>query len=305
MHGDIKIRILQDKQTSLGKLDKKWLYLGVLTLIWGSSFILIKKSLIGLTPVQVGALRIVFTAIILFVAGSRKIREIKKGQWKWIAITGFLSSFFPPFLFAMAQTQIDSGIVSVLNSLTPINTLITGALFFGILTTKRQTYGVMIGLAGTLMLILKGAEFNPDQNYWYSILILLSTVGYALNVNILKKHLTDISALAVTTGNFVLIFLPAFIILCFTGFFQTVLHSPEMQRSLLYLTVLSVFGTAFAKVLFNKLIQIASPVFASSVTYTMPLLAIVWGLLDGEAFGFLQLTGGVIILLGVYLANHK
>ncbi|ETN94625.1 EamA domain-containing membrane protein RarD [Zhouia amylolytica] len=289
----------------MGVQGKKWMYLLVLTLIWGSSFILIKKGLVGLSAIQVGALRIVFTAFFLFSVGFKRMGEIKKQHWKWIALSGFLSSFFPPFFFAMAQTQVDSGVASVLNSLTPLNTLLAGTLFFGITTSRKQAYGVVIGFVGTLILILKGAEFNPDQNYWYSILIILSTLGYALNVNIIKKHLTDISALAVTTGNFVFIVLPAFIILWATGFFETVMASKEMQLSVLYVTILSLFGTAFAKVLFNKLIQIASPVFASSVTYTMPLLAILWGVLDGESFSFLQLMGGCIILVGVYLANNR
>ncbi|UNY99539.1 EamA family transporter [Zhouia spongiae] len=289
----------------MSEQGKKWLYLSVLTLIWGSSFILIKKSLVGLSPYQVGALRIVFTAFFLFSVGFKKMGEIKKRHWKWIAISGFLSSFFPPFFFALAQTEVDSGVASVLNSLTPLNTLLAGTVFFGITTTKKQAYGVFIGFIGTLILILKGAEFNPDQNYWYSILIIMSTLGYALNVNILKKYLTDISALAVTTGNFAFIVLPALVILWGTGFFETVMSSEAMQLSVLYVTVLSLFGTAFAKVLFNKLIQIASPVFASSVTYTMPLLAIVWGLLDGESFSLLQLLGGLVILTGVYLANNR
>ena len=155
------------------------------------------------------------------------------------------------------------------------------------------------------MLILAGAEFNPNQNYSYSILIVIATIGYALNVNIIKKYLNDISALAVTTGNFVFIFLPALVILYFTGFFETIFNSPEMQLSAFYIALLSLVGTAIAKVIFNKMVQISSPVFASSVTYTMPIVAVLWGLLDGEAFSFWQLIAAVIILIGVYLSNKK
>ena len=283
----------------------KWLYLLILTLIWGSSFILIKKSLIGLSAIQVGALRIIITSFFLLSVGTKTLKEIKRKDWKWIAWSGFLGSFFPPFLFAIAQTELDSAIASILNSLTPLNTVIVGILFFGVLVTRRQILGVIIGLIGTVILITKGAEFNQDQNYWYSILIIVSSVGYALNINILKKYLGNISALGIATGNFICILLPAILMLVYTGFFSTVFSSVEMQKGLIYVTVLSFFGTALAKVLFNKLVSVASPVFAASVTYTMPLMAVFWGVLDDEKLSIYQLLGGAIILLGVYLSNKK
>jgi drug/metabolite transporter (DMT)-like permease len=293
----------------------KWIYLIVLSLIWGSSFILIKKGLVGLTDYQLGSLRIVLTSIILFSVGFKSIREIRKKHWIWVAISGFVSSFFPPFLFAMAQNHIDSGITSILNSIVPLNTVIIGALLFAIGVTKRQIWGVFIGLAGTLMLIYGGMmiadggkiENSPagDTNFWYSGLIILATIGYALNVNIIKKYLNDISALAVTTGNFIFVFLPSLVILYYSGFFENIMSSPEMQIASGYILILALFGTALAKVVFNRLVQIASPVFASSVTYTMPIVAVAWGLVDGESFGFLQLIASGVILFGVYLANKR
>lgn len=289
----------------MSQKQAKWVYLIILSIIWGSSFILIKKSLIDLSAIQVGALRIIFTSFFLFIAGFKTVKEIKKEHWKWIAWSGFLGSFFPPFLFAIAQTELDSAIASILNSLTPLNTTIIGIALFGVLVTKRQILGVVIGLIGTVILIAKGAEFNPNQNYWYSTLIIASSIGYAFNINILKRHLNSLSALSIAVGNFVCILLPAVIVLIFTGFFSQVFSSPEMQKGLIYVIVLALFGTAFAKVLFNKLISVASPVFAASVTYTMPLMAIFWGIIDGESLSFYQLIGGAIILLGVYLANKK
>ncbi len=283
----------------------KWFYLVILSIIWGSSFILIKKGLVGLTDYQVGASRIVLTSIFLFSVGFKSLKKIKKKHWKWVVITGFVGSFFPPFLFAIAQGHIDSAVASILNSLTPLNTVITGIIFMGILTTRLQTVGVIIGFFGTFLLLLAGAEINPDQNYWYSILIIISTIGYAFNVNIIKKYLGNVDALAITTGNFIWIFFPALAILYYTDFFETIFESREMQISFVYVAILSLFGTAIAKVIFNRLVQIASPVFASSVTYTMPIVAVVWGLLDGEAFSFLQVVAAAIILLGVYLANKK
>jgi drug/metabolite transporter (DMT)-like permease len=285
--------------------QSKWFYLILLSIIWGSSFILIKKGLVGLTDYQVGASRIVLTSIFLFSIGFKSVKQIKKKHWVWIALSGFVSSFFPPFLFAMAQKHIDSSIASILNSFTPLATVIIGVVLFKIFSSKRQIWGVFIGLIGTVFLILAGSDLNQNQNYWYSLLIIIATLGYAVNVNIIKRYLSDISALAVTTGNFIFVFLPALMILYFSGFFETVFDSEEMQISLGYVAILSLFGTAFAKVVFNKLVQIASPVFASSVTYTMPIVAVAWGLIDGEAFNFWQVIAAVIILLGVYLANRK
>jgi drug/metabolite transporter (DMT)-like permease len=285
--------------------QSKWFYLILLSLIWGSSFILIKKGLVGLSDYQVGASRIVLTSIFLFSVGFKSIKQIQKRHWFWIAVSGFVSSFFPPFLFAMAQKHIDSSIASILNSFTPLATVIIGVILFKIFSSKRQIWGVLIGLIGTILLILAGSGLNPNQNSWYSLLIIIATLGYALNVNIIKKYLHDISALAVTTGNFIFIFLPALVILYLSGFFETVFDSQEMQTSLFYVAILSLFGTAFAKVVFNKLVQIASPVFASSVTYTMPIVAVIWGLIDGEAFSILQVLAAFIILSGVYLANKK
>ena len=283
----------------------KWIYLIILSIIWGSSFILIKKGLVGLSAYQVGAVRIVLTSIFLFSVGFKSLAKLKKKEWKWVAISGFVGSFFPPFFFAMAQNHIDSAVASILNSLTPLSTVVVGVLFLAMKNSKLQILGVFIGLIGTIMLLMAGAELNPGQNYWWSILIIISTIGYAFNVNIIKKYLSDTSALAITTGNFILIFLPALILLYWTGFFETILDSPEMQLSLFYIAILSLVGTAIAKVLFNRLVQIASPVFASSVTYTMPIVAVGWGVLDGESFGVVQIIAAGIILLGVYLANKR
>lgn len=292
----------------------KWLYLILLSLIWGSSFILIKKGLNGLTDYQLGSLRIVLTSIVLFGIGFKSLKQIKRRHWLWVVISGFVSSFFPPFLFAMAQKHIDSGVTSILNSIVPLNTVIVGALIFAISVTRRQVWGVVIGLAGTIMLILAGIYFGSDEtastngmqaDFWYSLLIVIATIGYAMNANIIKKYLNDISALAVTTGNFVFIFLPALVILWMTGFFEDIFDSKQMQIASGYIVLLALVGTALAKVVFNRLIQISSPVFASSVTYTMPIVAVAWGIFDGESFHITQLVASGIILYGVFLSNRK
>ena len=286
--------------------QQKWFYLIVLSLIWGSSFILIKKGLIGLSPLELGALRIIFTGFFLFVFGFKSIRTIEKKNWKWIIISGFLGSFFPSFLFAFAETEVDSGVVSILNSLVPLNTILFGLAVFKITSTKRQVFGVIIGFIGTALLIVNGAKLNPNQNYLYAGFVILATVMYAMNVNIIKKYLQNEKPMAIAVGNFAVIIIPAIIVLLFTDFFsQTIYKTETIIPSILYIVLLSLFGTALAKVLFNKLVQIASPVFASSVTYLMTLVAVLWGSMDGEKISAMQFVGAIIILLGVYLANKK
>ena len=285
--------------------QKKWLYLGMLSLVWGSSFILMKKALIGLTPIQVGALRMVIAAIFLMLIGFKSLKQIQKRHYKFIILTSFLSTFFPVFLFAYAINGIDSSIASILNSLTPFNTLIFGALIFGYTFKKQQLIGIFIGLIGTVLLILNGANLNPDQNYWFAILVVLASFGYALNVNIVKKYLHDISALSIVTGNFLVLIIPAFVVLLFTDLFSTFQPTETRLTALGYITILAIFGTGIAKIFYNKMVHLASPVFASSVTYLIPIVAVFWGYLDGEELSIIQLFAGLIILLGVYLVNKK
>jgi len=284
----------------------KWVFLVILSIIWGSSFILIKKGLIGLTAYQLGSLRIIFTAIFLFIIGFKSLKKIEKKHYKPVVISAFLGTFIPVYMFALAETEIDSAIASILNSLTPLNTLIFGFFFFNMTFRKNQVIGIIIGLAGTLLLIVSGANLNPDQNYWFSMFVIMASVCYAFNVNIIKIYMQDLSAMSIAVGNFLVITIPALIVLLLTGFFTGgLLFSSVVQESLLYIVVLAIFGTGIAKVMFNKLVQISTPIFSSSVTYTIPIVALFWGVLDGEKLNFMQILATLIILLGVFLANRK
>ena len=282
----------------------RWVYLVALSLIWGSSFILMKYALLGLTPIQVGALRVLISGVFLLVIGFPRILRIKKRHWYYLILNGFIGSFVPAFLMAFTVEKIDSSIVSVLNSLTPLNTLIFGALIFGFGFKKRQLLGVLIGLVGTVLLILKGAELNPNQDYFYSVFVLVASVCYALNVNILKKYLYDIDALSITAANFVIFIIPAIIILWFTNFFNTFEVTDVSLDGLIYVVILAVLGTALAKLMFNRLIQISSPIFSASVTYIVPIVAITWGVLDGEKITLMQFLAAFLILLGIYIVNR-
>ena len=284
----------------------KWIYLCLLALVWGSSFILIKKGLVGLTALQVGSLRTVFAAIFLGLIGFRSLKYIKGKQWWWIAFSGFFGTFFPAYLFSFAETEIDSAIVSILNSTTPLLSMLVGIVLFRAAFVKRKFVGVMVGLAGTTALIWSGANLNPDQNYWYSLLVILASLFYGLNANVIKQHLQTLPALAITTGNFMVIAIPALIVLASTGFFSLeVLTAPKVPLSLLYIGILGVVGTGAALIFFNKLIKISDPVFSTSVTYLVPIVALGWGFLDGETFSLIQLFSGIIIIVGVLIVNSR
>lgn len=282
----------------------KWGYLLLLSLIWGSSFILIKKGLVGLTAFQLGSLRIIFAALFLLVIGFRSLVKIPHHQWKYIALTSLFGTFIPAYLFAIAQTQIDSSISSILNSLTPLNTLLIGVLFFRLDFRRNQIFGVLIGLVGSALLIWNGAVHHPNQNYYYAFLVLIASICYATNVNLIKKYLSDLPPLSITTGNFLVLLFPALAVLYSTGFFAMT-YGEEVQESVLYILILGVLGTGIANIIFFKLIQISSPVFATSVTYLIPVVAFFWGMLDQELLTPVQLFGAFIVLVGVYLSARK
>jgi drug/metabolite transporter (DMT)-like permease len=282
----------------------KWVYLSFLALVWGSSFILIKRGLIGLSALQVGSLRIIFAAVFLLLIGFRSLPKIPKHKWKYIVMTSMFGTFVPAFLFALAQTEIDSSVTSILNSLTPLNTLVLGTLVFGVSFQRRQVLGVFIGLVGSLLLVFNGAMNHPDQNYYYAILVIIASICYAINVNLIKRFLSDLSPLSITTGNFAVLLAPASLILFFTGFSE-VIYIEKVQQAVLFIVVLGVVGTGIANILFFKLIQISSPVFATSVTYLIPVVAFFWGLLDNEMLTPIQFLGAFIILIGVYLSAKK
>ncbi|GMN06837.1 DMT family transporter [Croceitalea sp. MTPC5] len=286
--------------------NRKWVYLIVLSFIWGTSYILIKKGLEGFTPIQLGAARIVIAGLFLFGIGFKSLRSISKAAWKWVALSGFIGSFFPMFLFAYAETEIDSSIAAILNSLVPLFTLFVGLFAFGISFTRNQLLGVFVGLLGAGVLIFFGKDINPNQNYWYSGFVIVATICYACNANIIKSKLQHVTPMGIAVGNFAFIFVPALVVLPFSGFFNVEVTSGKyFWSSLGYIVILCVIGTCIAKVMFNRLVQISSAVFSVSVTYLIPIVGIFWGILDGERFTVKQLLASLLILLGVYLVNKK
>ncbi len=284
---------------------KKWFYLAILSLIWGSSFILIKKGLVGLNSVQLASLRMIFAASVIYVYSYNSIKKIPKKSWKWIVITAYLGTFFPVYLISYGQTEIESGLASIITTVTPINTLIIGIIFFSLTFSIKQLLGLFIGLVGAVLLLYEASETNLNSNIYFSFFIYLTTVGYAASVNLIKKYLTNIPPEAVTAGIFLSISPPAIIVLYFSDFTDLNFQDPLILKSIFFVLVLGVFGSAIAQTLFNKFVKISSPIFASAVTYTMPVVAIFWALIDGEILSIMQFFATAIILIGVYLVNKR
>ena len=285
--------------------NKKWFYLAILSLIWGSSFILIKKGLVGLNSVQLASLRMIFAASVIYIYSYNSIKKIPKKSWKWIVITAYLGTFFPVYLISYGQTEIESGLASIITTVTPINTLIIGIIFLSLTFTIKQLFGLFIGLVGAVLLLYEASETNLNSNIYFSFFIYLTTVGYAASVNLIKKYLTNIPPEAVTAGIFLSISPPAIIVLYFSDFTDLNFQDPLILKSIFFVLVLGVFGSAIAQTLFNKFVKISSPIFASAVTYTMPVVAIFWALIDGEILSIMQFFATAIILIGVYLVNKR
>ena len=285
---------------------KKWVYLITLSIIWGSSYILIKKGLVGLTPLQLGSTRIIMTTVILMIFGWKQLQKIPKNAWKWIILTGFFGTFFPSYLFAFAETVIDSSVAAVLNGMTPLFTLILGLLFFNSSFKWMKIVGVLVGFGGTLVLVSNEFTMRSGLSSWYAFLVVAATLCYSINVNLIKHKLQGVPALAIALGNFIAIVIPAFVVLLFVDFPWTkIISSSEVSSSIGYILILSLFGTALAKVMFNELVSISTAVFSISITYLLPIVAIAWGILDGEQFTLIQWLGCTLILLGVYLITDK
>lgn len=285
--------------------NKKWYLLIFLGCVWGSSFLLMKLGLKGVNPVQMGSLRILFAAAFLIIVGFKQISKIPLYKWKYIALTSMFGTFLPVYLFAVALSKIDGSVSSILNSLTPLNTLLVGILLFKLDVQRRQIFGVVIGFVGCVLLVLFGDGENTTENYYYALLVVLASIFYGINVNLIKKYLSDLKPLTISTGNFIVMLFPALLVLYFSDFFE-IANEPKVVTSLGYIAILGIVGTGLSNILFFKLIQLSSPVFASSVTYLIPVVAILLGyFVMNETLNVVQGIGASVVLLGVYFSSKK
>jgi len=283
---------------------REWSALVFLMLVWGSSFILVKKGLESFSGMELGALRIVITFVILLPFAVTRIRTVPASSLRFFFITGLLGSGIPPFLFGVAQMHIDSFLAGVLNALTPLFTLIAGVMFFSAKATWLNVAGVLLALAGAAGLLVAVSNPQLANGTIYGLLVVVATMLYALNMNIIKKRLGGFDPLTITSLMFAGIGIPATIYLfAGTGFTQTMMTAPDAWVSFGFVAVLSVFGSAISMVVHNWLIHRTSALFASTVTYMMPIVSIFWGIADGEVFLIGYLVWIALILGGVYLTN--
>lgn len=288
---------------------RSWLLLALLSLIWGSSFILIKKGLLVFSPGEVGAYRIVSAALVLLPLSLPRLKKLNKKQLANLVIAGLVGSFIPAFLFAKAQTQLSSSLTGVLNALTPLFVVLVGALFFGSKITPRNAWGLFIAFLGVLILITvkNGGGLNDFTHInAYAFLVLLATLCYGINLNIIKHWFVALNPVEITAISLLLVLPFALIYLMLgTSFSFKLVHQEGAYWALGYLTLLGVLGTAIALVIFNGLVKIATPVFASTVTYIIPIVAIGWGVLDGEVLLAGHYVGILAVIFGVWIGNRK
>ena len=275
-----------------------WSLLIILSIIWGSSFILMKKGLLAFDPGEIAALRIFSASLFLFPIAIRNLREIKtRKQWIYLFASGFLGSLIPAFLFPLAQTRIDSSVSGILNALTPFFTILIGAYLVGARFNNRIKLGIFL-------LVTAGTGYDLTQINYYALLIVLATILYGFNVNILKYYLGDIRPVHITSFSMMLIGPFSLVYLLFYADVLQTLRS-DIHNLIPFgdIVFLGVIGTAISLILFNKLVKITNIVFSSSVTYLIPVVAVILGLIDNEVLLTQHYIGMIFIIIGVLLAN--
>ena len=282
-----------------------WILLFSLVIIWGSSFILMKRSLEYFPPFELGALRIAFAGFTLLPFVFKRIKGIKPKIWLKLIIVGLIGNTIPAFLFAYAQTGIPSSQAGILNSTTPLFAMLVGLIFYKIRISWWNILGVFIGLIGAVLIIYGQSDGHLQFNFFYSSLVLIASVLYAFNLNLIKQHLANVDAFTIAVISYFVLLGPVLIFLFWgTDFIQTI-QNPVNLKGLIYPAVLGVVGSAMAISLFNILIKLKSVLFAASVTYMIPIVALFFGILDGERFAPINFLWVAAILGGVLLVNKK
>lgn len=277
-----------------------------LALIWGTSFILMKRGLEVFSAAELGSLRVAAASIFLLPLALLKIKELYARHYLKLFASGMMGIFFPAFLFALAQTELESSVTGIMNSLTPICTLLIGVLFFQQKFRRQSILGIIIGLLGTVVLILAKSEGAIAGVNLFALLVIFACLFYATNVNYIKYKITDLGALTITSISLLLIGPFALVYLFgFTDFTRKMETQDGAWTAFGYILLLGFMSTSLATILFNKLVKISSPLYTSSVTYLIPIVAVLWGLFDGERLFAGHFAGMAAIIGGVYLANRK
>jgi len=281
-----------------------------LAMIWGSSFILMKRGLQSFTYTQVGTMRVSIAALFMTVVGFRHFKHFRKKDFAALAIVGFLGNAIPYVLFPLAVNHLDSGVVGIINSLVPLFTVLIGGWFFGQKATGTQWQGVAVGLIGAAVLILPvksmlSGAFQIEGELGYGLFGVLATLMYGTSVNTLKMKLPHLKAVTVTTLSLATAAPFTIGVSLASGVTEVFKTDPNAWTNLGYVAVLGVIGSGVAVILFNRLIQMTTALFSSSVTYAIPVVAILWGIWDGEQILWNHLLGLGIIVTGIYLVNKR
>lgn len=287
------------------QFKNKWFIISVLTLTWGSSFILIKKCLESFTPYQIGSIRVMTCGIIFMGIGIPAIRKMNRKTLFWTCITGALGNFIPMFLFPIAQTKVSSSMAGILDSLVPVFVLILGILFFKIRSSAMQWIGAFVGFVGAALLVYYSSKNFGTSDPLFSLMIVFAALCYAGSASLVNHKLSHVSSFELSASVFTIWMIPSFIVFLFSGFIGDFHGTLSQWKGLGYLSVLTLAGSAMAVILYFRLIQTTSAVFASMVTYLLPIVAVFWGLLSGEHFSIWYAIGGGLILLGIYLVQEK
>ena len=279
-----------------------WAIFCILSIVWGSSFILMKEGLTVLSAYQVASLRMLFSGLVLLPFAISAFKKIPKEKMGTVFLAGFLGNFIPAYLFCIAETNIDSSLAGILNSLTPLFTILVGLSFFKTTINKQKMIGVMIGFIGLCLLFAAGKNIS-FQNLSFASLVLVATFFYGLNVNLVGKFLKNIRSIDIVSVAFAFLIIPSTLILYITGYFSMSFNNPHFQQATIASIVLGVVGTSIASILFYMLIKRSTIIFASMVTYGIPVIAVAWGVYFGESISILQIGSLLIILAGVYIVN--
>lgn len=275
-----------------------------LSVIWGSSFILMKEGMHALSAYQVASIRILSAGLVLTPFALKALKQVPRNKWLLVILSGLLGNFFPAYLFCIAETEIDSSLAGILNALTPMFTILVGISFFQLKANSTKILGVIIGFVGLCLLMLSGKEVSFN-NLSYAGLVLLATLFYGINVNMVGRYMKEVGSLNIASLAFVFLIIPSSIILYITGYLNMALLDSSVLKATSASFILGVLGTAFASIIFYMLVKRAGTLFASMVTYGIPFVAVFWGLLDGEQITLLQVGCLGVILCGVYLVNKK
>ncbi len=280
-----------------------WLLLFILTAIWGLSFVFIKRAVAIYTPLQMAMWRMVLALVAYAPVAWLFWPRIDWTRWRALLVVAFCGSAIPNFLFAVAQTRVSSSLAGVLNSLTPLFTLLLGVIFFHFRPSWAKVVGVALGFVGAVALVIVQRGRVVGGQIEYALLCAAATLCYAINANTVSRYLRDQHPAAIASGAFVLTGGLFLVGLLWSGGWSAALAHPEGWAGLAYISYLAVLGTVGGSILYFWLLQRTSALFATSVTYLLPIAALIAGALDGEAVGTFDLASTAVILMGVYLAR--